>query len=97
MRLLGECASTLDGLTADDWRAIGDYLHAKLPEGSAGWQPRSRAKFLESAPDVYSHASQWARKNKPAKPIAKLIQPAATRTEEDDAALSEFLKSKPKL
>jgi hypothetical protein len=66
MRSLTECAASLEGLDADDWENIRRYLAAKLPEGSGGWQPRSRAKFLESAPDVYSHAAQWASKNKPA-------------------------------
>jgi hypothetical protein len=65
MRSLTECAAALSALDDGDWRAIRGYLAAKLPQGTGGWQPRSRAKFLESAPDVYSHATQWASKNQP--------------------------------
>ena len=66
MRSLTECAAALEALDDADWANIRGYLAAKLPEGAGGWQPRSRAKFLDSAPDVYSHATQWAAKNKPA-------------------------------
>jgi hypothetical protein len=55
-------ARALDGLTDDDWQTIRDYLGAKLEKGSPGWQPRTRSKFIETAPDVWTHASEWKRK-----------------------------------
>lgn len=62
------CARAIQDLTDSDWAIIKAYLGARLPQGSPGWQPRSRAKFLQSAPDVWAHASEWHRKNhKPAK------------------------------
>lgn len=35
------------------------YLAAKLPEGSAGWQPRQRLRFIETAGDVAAQAVAW--------------------------------------
>ena len=56
-------ARCLDSLTDENWDAIRAYLAAKLPEGMPGWQPKSRQKFIESAPDVWNYAGEWAKKN----------------------------------
>lgn len=39
--------------------AMREYLAAKLPEGAAGWQPRQRLRFIESAGDVAAQAVAW--------------------------------------
>lgn len=41
------------------WDAMREYLAAKLPEGAAGWQPRQRLRFIESAGDVAAQAVAW--------------------------------------
>lgn len=58
-------ARSLDSLTDADWHNLREYLHAKIPQGVPGFQPRSRLLFIQSAPDVVSYATEWARKNKP--------------------------------
>lgn len=55
-------ARAIEGLSDEDWQTIRDYLAAKLEKGSPGWQPRTRSKFIETAPDVWTHASEWKRK-----------------------------------
>lgn len=55
-------ARALEGLSDDDWITIRDYLGAKLEKGSPGWQPRTRSKFISTAPDVWTHAAEWKRK-----------------------------------
>jgi hypothetical protein len=63
MRSLTECSATLEALDDTDWQSIRNFMRAKLPQGSSEWQPRTRAKFLENASDVYGHAVSWSRKN----------------------------------
>jgi hypothetical protein len=55
-------ARALEGLSDEDWTTIREYLGAKLEKGSPGWQPRTRSKFISTAPDVWTHASEWKRK-----------------------------------
>jgi hypothetical protein len=54
-----ECFSALSEAV---WSNLADYLSARLPQGSPGWQPRKRLKFLESIIDVVTHAEDWSRK-----------------------------------
>jgi hypothetical protein len=56
-------AACLASLADEDWKRISEYLAAKLPEGEAGWQPRSRGKFIETLPDVHDHACRWEQKS----------------------------------
>ena len=56
----GACLASLEDA---DWQRIQRYLHARLPEGMPGWQPRSRGKFIETLPDVHDHACRWEEKN----------------------------------
>ena len=63
MRSLTECSATLEALNDEDWQTIRNFMSARLPQGSGEWQPRTRAKFLENASDVYGHACQWRTKN----------------------------------
>jgi hypothetical protein len=71
MQSVSKNASCLLSISADDWNMIGKYLHAKLPQGDASWQPRFRKQLIEHAPDVLQHASNWAFKNgKNPKPAA---------------------------
>jgi len=55
----GACLASLEDA---DWQRIKRYLEAKLPEGTPGWQPRSRGKFIETLPDVHDHACRWEDK-----------------------------------
>ena len=56
----GSCLASLDDA---DWKRITEYMNAKLPEGAGYWQPKSRGKFIESLPDVHSHACRWETAN----------------------------------
>jgi hypothetical protein len=92
MQALRANARCLDGLTDEDWRCIRDYLHARIPEGMPAWQPRSRAKFLESVSDVYGYATEWRRKNASKAP-AKPAGPPPKRVTVDKAILAEVFGS----
>ena len=92
MQALRANARCLDGLSDDDWRCIRDYLHARIPEGVPAWQPRSRAKFLESVSDVYGYATEWRRKNASRAP-AKPAGPPPKRATVDKALLAEVFGS----
>lgn len=92
MQALRANARCLDGLSDDDWRCIRDYLHARIPEGVPAWQPRSRARFLESVSDVYGYATEWRRKiasRAPAKPTG----PPPKRVAVDKSILAEVFGS----
>jgi hypothetical protein len=57
------------------------YLAARLPQGSAGFQPVSREHFLSTSNDVLTYALQWHRKQaKPA--VAKPLPAPPTPGEE---------------
>jgi hypothetical protein len=91
--ILLQNAGCLDSLTADDWKTLRSYLHARIPEGVPKWQPTVRKKFLETCSDVVGHALRWKEKQadrRPA-PVVKVSQPE--QTEEDKAAVAEFLKA----
>jgi hypothetical protein len=49
----------LQAIEPGTWAAMRDYLAAKLPEGSAGWQPRQRLRAIETAGDVAAQAMSW--------------------------------------
>jgi hypothetical protein len=89
-------AACLESLTDADWRRIKDYMAARLPEGFAGWQPNGRSKFIETLPDVHAHALRWEgkRADRSTKPAIAFTAPAPTQTDEDKAALAEFLKNR---
>jgi hypothetical protein len=57
-------ARCLLGVEREGWSAMREFLAAKLPEGSPGYQPRSRLKFIENLPDVHGQAVDWKRKQR---------------------------------
>jgi hypothetical protein len=92
MRALMESAKALDSLTPGDWQVLKDYLQAKLPEGMPSYRPNSRLRFIENAPDIWAYAFSWKQKQagRPAKAAPVVV--VAEQTDEDKAALEEFLK-----
>ena len=72
-------AGSLQSITSSDWQAIRDYLRATIPEGRPAWQPRTRSKFIETAPDVLNYALEWQKKKAPTPSIAEVfaIKPRA--------------------
>ena len=56
---LGRNLRALQAIEPATWTAMREYLGAKLPEGAAGWQPRQRLRFIESAGDVAAQAVAW--------------------------------------
>ena len=74
----------------EDWNIQREYLAARLPDGNPGWQPRSLIQYLDNPSDVMGHARSWkAKQRPPARPQPKPLPPAS---EEDKAAMAEFLK-----
>jgi hypothetical protein len=72
-------ARCLLNVKPDGWASMKRYLAAKLPEGSPGYQPRSRLKFIENLPDVHGQAVDWDRKQRRCTPIpAPPVTPRAT-------------------
>jgi hypothetical protein len=92
--LLLENARCLDALTDDEWKTLGCYLHARIPQGVPKWQPDNRKKFLETCSDVVGHALRWKQKSTDRAPV-RIPAQAPAQTEEDKAAIAEFLKSSP--
>jgi hypothetical protein len=74
----------------DDWAIQREYLAARLPDGNPGWQPRSLIQYLDNPSDVMGHARSWKAKQRPAPTPPK---PLPEASEEDKAAVAEFLKS----
>ena len=72
-------AGSLQSITSNDWGAIRDYLRATIPEGRPAWQPRTRSKFIETAPDVLNYAIEWKKKKTPIPSVAEVftIKPRA--------------------
>lgn len=66
-----ENLAMLRSIKPGGWQAITAYLAARLPQGSAGFQPQSREKFLAAANDVLTRALDWQRKQTPPKPKPK--------------------------
>jgi hypothetical protein len=92
--LLFENLRTLDDLKDQDWQIIQDYLNARLPEGSGGWQPNIRRKFIETAVDVWTRAEAWHRKRKRSGPKVVPDRPApAPQSAEEAAEAAEALKA----
>ncbi|MGC4013403.1 MAG: hypothetical protein QM755_02635 [Luteolibacter sp.] len=94
LHALHDAAVCLEHLPQEEWTIIRDYLAARLPEGSGGWQPQSRRKFLESPSDVLTHALQWHRKHSRRSPTTASattnpVKPPAT-VEERKAAAAEL-------
>ena len=75
-------AQALESVAPEHWETVRRYLAAKLPEGSAGFQPVSREQFLAASNDVLARALQWERKQ--AKP-ATIRQSQPIQTPEEKA------------
>lgn len=96
--LLGsfDCLASLDD---EAWETLRAYMAARLPQGSPGWQPKSRAQFLGDPSDVLVHAESWAQKQRkappPTRPTGPTLPPDDPVSREE---LSEmFRELKPKL
>ena len=83
----------LESLTPEDWALLREFLAARIPEGSAWFQPRLLAKFLENPGAALGDAREWKSKQRPALKVVPAPVPVE-RSEEDAAALAEFLKQK---
>lgn len=83
-------AASLYSVSESDWRAIGDYLRATIPEGRPAWQPRSRSKFIETVGDVLNYALEWQRKRTPVPSIAKLFTPVVVTPEARAEVVADF-------
>lgn len=92
MRGLLESSKALASLTAQDWQILKSYLSAKIPEGTPKYQPNSRLKFIEAAPDIWAYAFAWNEKNR-SKPIKMPPIVKSEQTDEDKKALEEFIKA----
>jgi len=69
-QLFGGTASQLEEMTAMDWVLLRRYLSARMPEGATYWQPRNRAKFVETFANVFADAQRWESKQRRPAPIA---------------------------
>ena len=83
-------AGALHSVSESDWRAIHGYLRAKIPEGRPAWQPRSRAKFIETVGDVLNYALEWQRRSAPAAPLKLLPAVRVISEEERKETMQEF-------
>ena len=85
-------AQALEAVAAEHWETVRRYLAARLPQGSAGFQPVSREQFLAASNDVLARALQWDRKQ--ARPAErKATEPIQTPEEQAKAEqeLAEWL------
>lgn len=86
----------LEAVAPEHWETVRRYLAARLPEGSAGFQPVSREQFLTGSNDVLARALQWERKQaKPSPPkpkhrAAENDEPPMTAEE-----IAEFCRTSP--
>ena len=65
-------ADALRTITPTGRAAIRRFLTARLAQGHAYWQPKTRFQFLTDSSDVLAHALDWAAKQpKPAAPKPK--------------------------
>lgn len=86
--------AALTAVSAEHWPIMRRYLAARLPEGTAGFQPISRELYLAASNDVLARALQWHRKNQPApppKPKPRLEPEGETATPED---IAQILRTK---
>ena len=84
-------AASLHSVSSSDWRAIGDYLRATIPEGRPAWQPRNRSKFVETIGDVLGYALEWQRRRSPGPTLAQVLVPVKVVTPEERAeTMNEF-------
>lgn len=77
----------------DDWQVQRAFLAASLPEGSALFQPALLRVYLTDPGATLGHAWAWKGKQRPR--LAVLPDAPRPVSEEDAAALAEFL-NKPK-
>lgn len=83
-------AASLQSVSEDDWRTIRDYLRAKIPEGRPAWQPRSRAKCIETIGDVLNYALEWKRRTAPTVTAVAEVVPIKPRAVIDRSELAEI-------
>jgi len=70
-QLFGGTASQLEEMSPADWSLLKRYLSARMSEGSTYWQPRNRAKFVETFASVFADAQRWeSKQRRPAPPPA---------------------------
>lgn len=89
---------TILGIDAKDgWRLIKNYYKARLPKGMPEYRPPSCERFIRDVGDVYRYALEWEAKQTPQRPARAIsAQTNHTPTPDDEAALAEFLKTKPR-
>jgi hypothetical protein len=84
-------AASLHSVSEDDWRTIRDYLRATIPEGRPAWQPRSRAKFVETIGDVLNYALEWQRRRVPGPTLSQVLAPVkVVSAQERQETMAEF-------
>ena len=85
-------AAALRSIKPEHRDAIRRFLSARLPQGHAYWQPKTRFQFLTDSSDVLAHALDWEGKQpKPA--THRKTQPLQTAEEKAQAErdLAEWL------
>jgi hypothetical protein len=94
-RLLFANMAALDALEEEDWNTLRQYLSARLEQGEGGWQPHSRAKFIETCPDVWARAEAWnfKQQKKPVRSAPVRRTEPREQTEEDKEAMADLLKA----
>ena len=77
------------GYGEEDWEVVGEFMRARLPEGTAYCQPKLLRMALGMPAALLADALDWKEKQV-RRPVLKVVESSAT--EEDAAALAEFLK-----
>lgn len=84
-------SNALQSMSESDWELIRKYMSANLPQGSAGWQPQTRSRFIENIADVLGHALNWQSKRTPAPSVAQAVAPIKIVTAQERAqTMHEF-------
>ena len=97
LHALHDALGQLEEFTDEDWGGLKRYFSAKLEKGAGYWQPKSRGQFVANIADVFGNYARWSQKEsrwktaRPANPTPP--PPKIDQTDEDRAALAEFLKS----
>lgn len=81
--------------SAEDWKVVGEFMRAGLPDGTAYTQPRNLNLALGMPAALLADAQDWKGKQRqPSAPVNVVAMPEATA--EDKAAVQEFLKQRVK-
>ena len=85
-------AAAIRSITPAQRETIRRFLAARLPQGHAYWQPKTRFQFLTDSTDVLAHALDWQSKQ-PAPASKRPRQPLQTPEEKAQAErdLAEWL------